>query len=321
MKKTLVYLLITTLLFSLTGCIGLSKKHGFGELVILGDNLTREADPDKGETEPQPVSNGTTVTISGETKNLGEKFVLRAGKHRAKIKDGSFVGDLNVTVEVNKTVTIKPTLKLAKLPFNAWKFIFDPTVLDVAVKEEVHLVGDLPGATWNPADKETYRLIKQEDGTWSAIFAMEEGKSFKIIFDDDDWNDETNVGVGGLNGGDYKVGSIDDTDTGVKVEPVLAWKFTLNPDPEIYEGIDEFEITSVHLVGDLPNASWSPENTLYSLVKQEDGTWVGYFEVEEGKEFKFILNKGSWDSSVGVGKVDGPNFKIGEYPEVVTLDF
>ena len=138
---------------------------------------------------------------------------------------------------------------------------------------------------------------------------------FKFIYDSDDWGND----IGPDPDDPFK-----NFETGVHtevVEPVLAWKFILDPDPEIYAGIDVFEITSVHLVGDLPNASWSLENTLYSLVKQEDGTWVGYFEVEEGKEFKFILNKGSWDSSVGVEKVDGPNFKIGEYPEVVTLDF
>lgn len=310
MKKTLVYLLITTLLFSLTGCIGLSKKHGFGELVILGDNLTREAD--KGETEPQPVSNETTVTISGETKNLGEKFVLRAGKHRAKIKDGNFEGDLNVTVEVNKTVTIKPTLKLAKLPFNAWKFIFDPERWGVTVEEKVHLVGDLPLSQWDATGK-YYPLIEQEDGTWSAIYPAADGALFKFIYDSDDWGND----IGPDPDDPFK-----NFETGVHtevVEPVLAWKFIL--DPEIYAGIDEFEITSVHLVGDLPEAHWNIDYTLYSLVEQEDGTWVGYFEVEEGKEFKFVLNKGGWDSSVGIGKLDGDNFTIGEFPEVVTKDF
>ena len=116
MKKTVVYLLIATLLFSLTGCIGLSKKHGAGELIILGDNLTREADPEQGETEPQPVSEETTVKIGARPKT-SERFVLRSGIYNAVIADGKYNAIVKVEVKVNQKQTLKPTALLKKPGF------------------------------------------------------------------------------------------------------------------------------------------------------------------------------------------------------------
>lgn len=207
MKKTVVYLLIATLLFSLTGCIGLSKKHGFGELIILGDNMTREADSDQGETEPQPLSEEATVTIDGDTKKLGEKFTnLRTGTYTAKIQDGQYAADVTIKFEnVNKTVTLKPKALLKKLPFNAWKFIFDPAKYEVTVEEQVHLVGEMNG--WDPANLD-YSLIKKSDGIWSAVFDVEEGQQFKFMYDSTDWGDGNDIGDDiGDDGGNITIGT------------------------------------------------------------------------------------------------------------------
>ncbi|MBA2133471.1 hypothetical protein [Capillibacterium thermochitinicola] len=318
MKKTVVYLLITALLFSLTGCIGLSKKHGFGELIILGDNLTREADPEQGETEPQPVdAEDVTVTIGSDTKKLGEKFVLRAGTYNAKIKAGSYAGELKVTVVVNKTTTLKPKLTLAKLQFNAWKFIFDPEYWKVTVEEKVHLVGNFPLAEWDTTGK-YYPLIKQEDDTWSAIFPAPEGTMFKFIYDSDDWGND--IGPNPEEPMENFLVGVHDV-----AQPVLAWKFTF--DPSTVDGLDEAlgdkEIESVSVVGSFGEKQWGDAIPYHKLVKQEeqeDGTWVGYFEADKGTYFKFVVNGDIWIGTAGIGSFDD-NYLLDEIPGIATQKF
>ena len=72
-----------------------------------------------------------------------------------------------------------------------------------------------------------------------------------------------------------------------------AWKFTFNPEKYGLSDIGE-----VHLVGD--NFGWNAEDKTYSLIKQEDGTFTGVFEVAvEGDGFKFIYDGDNWDNQIG----------------------
>jgi len=317
-KKTLVYFLIALLLFALTGCIGLSKKHGFGELIILGDNLTREADPDQGETEPQPVAKEATVTIGGETKKLGEKFVLRTGTHTAKIKDGKFAVTITVKIEkINKTVTLKPKAVLKKLQFNAWKFIFDPQRYKVVVENEVHLVGGFGeennDATWWKPHYLGYPLIKQLDGTWSAIFNLPEGTEFKFIYDSTDWDGHDL----GAPDGNYIIGVHDEV-----VIPVQAWQFTFDPSKVsgLEAALGEDEIATVSIAGAFGEKQWAEGIPYNKLVKQADETWVGYFEVEKGTKFKFVVNGDIWVGTAGIGGM-GDDYELDEIPGVATQEF
>ena len=189
MKKTVVYLLIATLLFSLTGCIGLSKKHGFGDLVILGDNLTREADPENPEeTGAQPVSENATVKIGGETKKLGETFKnLRTGTYQASISDRTEKSNFAATVKVNVIVgkqTVSPKALLKYLQFNALKFTFDPatfggeSIPNADKITQVKMKGSVTHPTWDRLDN----LTKNEDGTWSVIVPMVTDESLEFGF-------------------------------------------------------------------------------------------------------------------------------------------
>jgi hypothetical protein len=100
----------------------------------------------------------------------------------------------------------------------AWKFIFDPAVygLEGTTFTEVHLVGDFPLSTWDIADTTTYPLIERADGTWTAIFEVEEGKEFKFAYNNPagDWSDNQYVGADGTPGGpNFVVGASESVTT------------------------------------------------------------------------------------------------------------
>lgn len=325
MKKTVVYLLIATLLFSLTGCIGLSKKHGAGELIILGDNLTRDPDPEFEEEieDPQEVDlANVTVTVAGQTKKLGEAFLLRTGTYNAKIVAQEFEGQRtfeytleNIVIsKPNQKVTLSPKAKLDIVLTNAWKFIFDPERWGVTVEEKVHLVGNFPLAEWDTTGK-YYPLIKQEDDTWSAIFPAPEGTMFKFIYDSDDWGND--IGPNPENPMENFLVGVHDV-----AQPVLAWKFTF--DPSTVDGLDEAlgdkEIESVSVVGSFGEKQWGDAIPYHKLVKQEDGTWVGYFEADKGAYFKFVVNGDIWIGTAGIGGF-GDDYLLDEIPGIATQKF
>lgn len=332
MKKLIGLLLITMLVLSVTGCnVGLSNKHGFGELIIKGSNLTRYGDPDAEENEAEEYEiaaedlEEAIVKIGSDEKRLGETFVLKTGTYDANIKAGKFAETIKVkVVDINKTTILEPKVVLKKLDFNAWKFTVKPADFDGAtVTSEVHLVGDLPDATWAPADK-SYPLIKQ-NGTWSAIFNIPEGTEFKLIYDNDDpdsWDNQFEDKK--RDGGNFIVGA-SDNDPDYVTTPVKAWQFTFNPVgvTGLADALGEKPIETVSLAGGFSDVEWDPDSKLYSLVKRAGETgeiWVGYFEAEEGIQFKFVVNGSIWVGSAGVGGLDD-NYAIGQNPDVVTQDF
>ncbi|HHW13256.1 MAG TPA: hypothetical protein GXX33_09690 [Firmicutes bacterium] len=318
MKKTVVYLLITALLFSLTGCIGLSKKHGFGELIILGDNLTREADPKQGETEPQPVSEETTVKIGGETKKLGERFVLRNGIYNAVIADGKYNAIVKVEVKVNQKQTLKPTALLKKPAFNALKFTFDPktfarkSVDNPEQINEVYLKGSITAEDWSRLDK----MTKNTDGTWSVIVpaVTDENLEFGFVY----WLDTDGDGVSDYPNNEWGewAGSNPKTNQNYKVSEAKAEGFVEDIvgmkmifDPETFGGkqVDNpDQINEVYVKGSITADDWS---RLDALTKNENGTWSVIVPAVTDKtlEFGFVY----WLDTDGNGVSDYPDDELG----------
>ena len=323
MKKLIGLLLITMLVLIVTGCnVGLSNKYGFSELIVKGTNLTRYGDPDAEENEAEEYEiaaedlEAATVKIGSDEKSLGETFVLKTGTYDVYIKAGKFAETLEVkVVDINKTTVLEPKVVLKKLPFNAWKFIFNPETYGVTVENQVHLVGTINGWT---ADNMGFPLIKKSDGTWSAVFNVAEGEMFKFMYDSTDWGDGNDIGD---DDGNITIGTND-----AVVAPVEAWQFIFNPVgvTGLPEALGENPIETVSLAGgfgEVDGPTWWGEGIPYhTLVKQADDTWVGYFEAEEGTNFKFVVNGSIWVGSTGVGGF-GDDYAIGQNPEVVTKDF
>ncbi len=306
MKKAIVYLLLATLLLTVTGC-GLSKQQGFGELIILGDKMTREADPENIEEEgAQPVSAKTTVKIGNETKNLGETFVLRNGAYNAYISDSTeksgFAETVKVEVKLGKQ-TVKPKVLLKRLEFNALKLIYDPasfggnTVADADKITQVKVKGNITSEDWSRLDK----LSKNADGTWSVIVpaVTDDTLEFGFVY----WQDTDGDGVeevaeewagGNPDGGNYNVATA--KVAGI-VTDVLGMKLIY--DPASFGGntvADADKITQVKVKGNITSEDWS---RLDNLSKNADGTWSVIVPAvsDETLEFGFVY----WQDTDGDG--------------------
>lgn len=316
MKNILNFMFILILTLGLAACStsnmlkdSLEEGSGWGDTILNQKGVTIDStlsitsgaiDFAKGE-----------VTIASKTATIGTAINnVQSGSKVISVTipsvDGKMIYSGTGTVAIQAGVMTEATVKLtvAKSASNAYKIIFDPAVYGKTVVNEVHLVGDLPGANWNPSNL-SYSLVKQADGKWVGIFDIEAGKEFKFIYDSTSWNGN-DVGNSGSN---FVMGDLTNV-----IESLLAWKFTF--DPTVYSVT---VATEVHLVGDLPNANWAPEKLNYPLVKQADGKWVGYFDIAEGKEFKFIYDSTSWNSH-DIGN-SGSNFKVQETSGVVTQSF
>lgn len=68
------------------------------------------------------------------------------------------------------------------------------------------------------------------------------------------------------------------------------------------------EVGEVHLVGDMND--WDPADLTYSLEEQEDGSWIGNFNLQKGTEYKFIYDSLSWDDGRDIGDHSGGNLVI-----------
>ncbi|MFP4662050.1 MAG: hypothetical protein ACLFPF_07665 [Halanaerobiales bacterium] len=297
MKKIINLLLLLIAICLITSCQSeLLDEKGFGQIVVTGVE----------KMDNTPVSEAA-IRIGDYTGSVGELMTVPTGIYDVRVTatiDGLNYGNTisGVVVETGETATIS-SVEIDVLS-NAYRFIFDPEEYGVTVSDEVHLVGDLPAAAWDPANM-SYPLIEQADGTWAANYDIDMGKEFKFIYDSTSWNGHDI----GDNGSNYLVGEC----PGV-TEAVLVWKFIFEP--------TEYGVTvdsEVHLVGNLPAATWDPANMSYSLVQQSDNSWAAYFDVEEGTEFKFIYDSTSWNGH-DIGD-NGSNFIVGQYPEVVTQNF
>ncbi|PRX28632.1 type I pullulanase [Orenia metallireducens] len=106
------------------------------------------------------------------------------------------ISDNNVTVESRSITIFEGTAEGDLTPgdgtdteedvvYTHWKLTFDPALydLDPAVIADVHLAGGMNG--WDSADH-TYDLVKQDDGTWTATWSVDElieETEFKWIVD------------------------------------------------------------------------------------------------------------------------------------------
>ena len=297
MRKTISLLLVSALVFMIAGCdnIGLSDTDGFGYILVTKAFL-------EDSTE---VTTGT-VSVAGEEAAFGERVLLKSGVYKVTITDqvGNIATVENIIVIPGDTTVINDAVLRAPSN-NAWRFIFRPADYGVTVSQEVNLVGNLPGADWDPASK-LYSLVEQGDGSWVGIYDVPVETEFKFIYDSSSWNGH-DIGDNGKN---FKVGYNPEV-----VEAVLAWRFIFRP--------ADYEVTvsrEVNLVGGLPDADWDPASKLYPLVEQVDGSWVGIYDVPEETPFKFIYDSSSWDGH-DIGREGGGNFIVGHDPEVVTQDF
>ncbi|TDT68524.1 hypothetical protein EV215_1591 [Hypnocyclicus thermotrophus] len=319
MKKILnIFLILLSL--AIIGCEGMLKDAseagaGFGDIIVKQSNILIDSNLETTSGSGVTVTEGgidfTTaeVKINGTSKGIGEKFEgLKSGEYKVTVevksidKKDLYYGTEVVKLKVAEVLQPKITLDSWESAVNSWKITFNPTEAGVTVANEVHLVGTLNG--WDPTDK-TYSLVKQSDGTWSAIYDLDEGTEFKFIYDSTEWNGNDI----GNNGANYKLG----TNTDGVAEPVLAWKITFNPTEAGVTVANE-----VHLVGTLNG--WDPTDKTYSLVKQSDGTWSAIYDLDEGTEFKFIYDSTEWNGN-DIGN-NGANYKLGTNTDgVATMDF
>lgn len=93
-------------------------------------------------------------------------------------------------------------------------------------------------------------------------------------------------------------GSILETkgNTGTFKQPDGKWKFVFDAtEAKATKVTTSNPISEVHLVGAFQ--SWNPADKTYALTKQADGTWVGYFNVPDGNEYKFMYDSSSWSTT------------------------
>ncbi len=319
MKKLIGLLLITMLVFSVTGCnVGLSSKHGFGELIINGANITRE--------DANPITENTTVKIGKEEKILGETFILKTGTYDAYIKDGKFAETVKVEVVLGKQ-TVKPKVLLKELLFNAIKLVFDPatfggkTVENPEQINEVYVKGNITHPDWGRLDA----LTENEDGTWSVIVPavtdenLEFGFAYWLDTDGDGVSDtpadESGEWAGGNpGGGNYTVatGKAD----GI-VSDVIGMKMIYNPatfggEENADKPADPAQITKVKVKGSITDPEWG---RLDNLTKNEDETWsVIVPAVDEGEfGFEYCLDTDGDGIDDVIGKWAGGNPDGGNY--------
>lgn len=156
----------------------------------------------------------TLATVNAEKALLKNKLTLGTsnlfyqvthdGVDEDLLINGTLYGKMDITKNLNvkAQVAYLPTGNILetkgatgtfKQPNGKWKFIFSPNDAKATKKPttetigEVHLVGDLPGVTWDPANK-TYALTKQDDGTWTGEFDIAAGKEYKFIYDATSWS-------------------------------------------------------------------------------------------------------------------------------------
>lgn len=194
MRKTISLLLVSALVFMIAGCdnIGLSDTDGFGYILVTKAFL-------EDSTE---VTTGT-VSVAGEEAAFGERVLLKSGVYKVTITDqvGNIATVENIIVIPGDTTVINNAVLRAPSN-NAWRFIFRPADYGVTVSREVNLVGDLPGADWDPASK-LYPLVEQVDGNWVGIYEVPVETEFKFIYDSSSWNGHD---IGREGGGNFIVG-------------------------------------------------------------------------------------------------------------------
>lgn len=322
MKKVLNIVLLFILGLTFISCDRMLKDpllagSGWGDVILNEANVTFA------DSISSSALNFTKaeVKIDGKTGTTGVAFKnVKSGNQTITITvpsaDGKkiYSGSGTVAIKANEQITASVILNTEKNATNAYKIIFDPSAYGVTVVNEVHLVGNLTTPQWTPSDK-SYALTKQADGKWVGIFDLESGKEFKFMYDATDWADNKHIGTDGTKDGpNFKV----EETTGV-IESVLAWKITFNPTTYGVTVINE-----VHLVGNLTTPQWTPSDKSYSLIKQSDNTWVGYFDIVADKEFKFMYDAIDWADNKHIGTdgtKDGPNFKVEEISGVITQNF
>ena len=78
--------------------------------------------------------------------------------------------------------------------------------------------------------------------------------------------------------------------------------------------IDFADIIKVTLAGEMN--SWSNTSGAYTLVKQEDNSWLGYFPISEGTNFKFIVS-----TATESNKWTKDNLTVQENAGLITQNF
>lgn len=212
MKKVINILLLFILGLSFISCDRilkdpLSEGAGFGDLIVNKSNVTIDSNfPQNLDLDKAKVMLGAdTISLDALQKNVkaGPKTVtiMLISDDESKM----YSGKANVTVKANEKLAVEVKLDTVKNAKTKYKFIFNPSLYNVTVNNEVHLVGDLPGATWSP-NLTTYPLVKQANGTWIGYFDIPAGRGFKFIYDSTSWNQHDI----GNNGNNFITGEIPD---------------------------------------------------------------------------------------------------------------
>lgn len=218
MKKLVVLLLIFFLLV-LMGCSkdGLkdSSDEGAGYGTVIVEETSIEFDDSLSINKDEVDLTVAVINVGGKTGSLDEKIEgVPSGSKTITISididDKKYTGSEKIVVEAGRdNIVSNLVFDEASALTNAWKFVFDPASYGINVTDEVHLVGDLPDANWDPTSY-LYSLIEQDDGTWVAIFDVDEGTGFKFMYDSTSWDDGKAVGD---NGSNYVVGDYPDVVT------------------------------------------------------------------------------------------------------------
>ncbi|MGM0410529.1 MAG: helix-hairpin-helix domain-containing protein [Bacillota bacterium] len=69
-----------------------------------------------------------------------------------------------------------------------------------------------------------------------------------------------------------------------------------------------YNLNEAHLVGTIND--WDPGDKSYSLKKNEDGLWVGEFDLNEGDEYKIMYDSSSWEEDKYIGDLDSQNIVV-----------
>lgn len=227
----------------------------------------------------------------GYSYNYGKFATLSSNIEAAGDEDGNFkfTGE-NGWYEV-KADFINSELTIAPYEVGAATYTYMPT--------EVYLVGDYSDtvSAWAP-DNSPLMTMKSE-GVYTIETEIKDGAMLKFIgqpsWGDLDWGNIGENGFDGVIGPKGMNGNITFDGEG------KGYIVTLDLNSGTYS-IQEAK-SYLYMVGDATTAGWTIENALEMNII-EPGVWTGNFELQAGKEFKFIPEIGSWDNSVGAEAFD-----------------
>lgn len=288
MKKLFSLLIVLVLAFGLIGCSGTGLKDG-----DVGYGNLKVNSPVDGSGE---ILEDTVVKLNGNDKDsTGFSEKLETGDYTVNVtKFGYEAYEKSFKLKKGENITLNPELPvLATEDVTLTLTDSEGTLVPSGADVDVTVNGQTSTYTTDASSQITVPNLPTTD-VEVALKAGDYGKLTTTV----------TVEEGVNNSFDLELGAATN-----------VHKFTF--DPSAYDVTVNNE---VHLVGDLPNAEWKPGNLSYSLSPQADGTWVGYFPVEEGKEFKFMYDATDWvGNSIGDG--NGNNAVVEENPPVVTQEF